>query len=116
MSSNVVLLFIAAAMAAFTFFLRRAGTISGTQARQLVNDGARLVDVRSPGEFSSGHINGAMNIPIDRLAERPGQLKNKAKPVVVYCASGARSARAKSLLEREGYTSVNNLGPMRRWQ
>lgn len=87
--------------------------INGAQARELVADGALLLDVRTTGEFSSGHIDGAKNIPVHELGGRLDSLSKK-KPVVVYCRSGARSARAARVLEKAGYT-VHDLGPLHAW-
>ncbi|TPV92650.1 MAG: rhodanese-like domain-containing protein [Myxococcales bacterium FL481] len=95
--------------------LRGASTITGEQAKRLVSSGATLIDVRTPSEFSSGHIDGAMNISVDQLAERLADVGDRSGAVVLYCASGARSARAKRILEREGFSNVNNLGGMSRW-
>lgn len=102
-------------LALLYFFFLRGGKISGPVARRLVEDGARLVDVRSPGEFASGHIPGAINIPVQELSERVGELSPKDKPIVLYCQSGMRSASAARFLKAAGYVSVHNLGPMRSW-
>lgn len=74
---------------------------------QALKEGAYLVDVRSPGEFSSGSVKGAVNIPLDRISSQAGKLKGKAC-IVVFCQSGMRSAQAKSILERSGCTKVIN--------
>jgi len=87
--------------------------ISGAEARALVADGALLIDVRTNGEFSSGHIEGARNVPVGELGSRLDKLPRK-KPVVVYCRSGARSARAARMLEKAGFT-VHDLGPLHAW-
>jgi phage shock protein E len=76
---------------------------------------AVVVDVRSAGEHASGHLQGDHNIPVDeveqRLAEFDALTKgDKNAPIVVYCASGRRSARSKGLLEKAGYTSVIDAG------
>lgn len=86
-----------------------------TQAKALVKKGALLVDVRTPEEFAGGHIDGAVNIPIDDLDARKGELP-KDKDIVVYCRSGGRSARAKNLLAQAGYTKVLDLGAMSNWK
>ncbi len=78
--------------------------------RQLMQEGAIIVDVRSKGEFSSGHIKGSLNIPVDSLAGNLGKLKDKNKPVITCCASGMRSASAKGILKSKGYTNVHNGG------
>lgn len=77
---------------------------------QMVKDGAIILDVRSKAEFDSGHINGAINIPVDQLGNNLKQLKDKNKPIITCCASGMRSANAKSLLVSNGYKDVYNGG------
>src|SRR3990167_1870768 len=68
-----------------------------------------LVDVRSPAEFASGHVQGAVNLPLDRLAsDALGVLPDKAAPLVLYCVSGARSEMAAQWLRQMGYTQVTN--------
>ena len=70
-----------------------------------------IVDVRTPNEFQSGAYPGAVNIELDRLMERYGELgNNKSRDIVVYCASGARSAYAQRMLAQIGYTKVRNGG------
>lgn len=86
-----------------------------TEAHQIVEAGARLVDVRTPEEFDAGHIDGAVNIPVQDLPARMDELGRKDEPIVVYCRSGARSGSAKRTLEAAGYTKVVDLGPMSRW-
>jgi phage shock protein E len=88
---------------------------SSDEAHRLVAGGALLLDVRSPQEYDTSHVEGAVNIPVQDLEARMGEVGPKGRPVVVYCASGRRSGRAAQLLERAGYTSVHDLGPMSRW-
>lgn len=92
------------------------GKVAPARARALVEGGARLVDVRSPAEHAAGHIRGSVNIPVSDLASRTSELGDKAKPVVVYCASGMRSASAKGILKRAGFSDVHDLGAMTRWR
>ena len=94
---------------------KRRGDISIAEARHLVANGALLLDVRSPPEFSSGHISGAVNIPLADLAGRLAELGPKTRPVVLYCASGARSGVAARMLKRSGFATARNLGAMSRW-
>ena len=103
-----------AAVAATFFFLKRAD-IGRDKAHALVSSGARLVDVRSPAEFGAGHIDGARNIPLGELDRRVRELGATDGAVIVYCASGARSAMAKRALKKAGFTEVYNLGSMRNW-
>ena len=77
---------------------------------QLLKDGAIIVDVRSKGEFDGGHINDSINIPVDQLANNLNKLKDKNKTIIACCASGMRSASAKSILKSNGYIQVYNAG------
>jgi rhodanese-related sulfurtransferase len=84
-----------------------------TDYAQLLSEGAIILDVRSPGEFVTGHIKGSINIPVNKLSENLNKLKSKSKPIITCCASGMRSASAKGILESKGYTKVVNGGS---WQ
>lgn len=79
--------------------------------KQLVQAGAIIVDVRTKGEFSGGHIKGSVNIPLQSLESNLGKLK-KEKVIITCCASGMRSGSAKSLLKAKGYTVHNGGGWM----
>ncbi len=105
---------VAVAIAAWFFFFRY-GKTSSPEARRLVAAGARLVDVRTPGEFSGGALPGAQNIPLDRIEARVAELKGEPSPIVVYCASGMRSGQARRILLRHGIPDVHDLGGMSRW-
>ena len=112
--SNVALGAVILAIMAYWFMSSR-GDVSGEQARKLVAEGARLVDVRTPAEYRAGHIDGAVNIPVSELGSRTQELGTKDGPIVVYCQSGARSGRAKQILAGAGFTEVHNLGGIGRW-
>lgn len=75
----------------------------------LMQNGAQVIDVRSKEEFQSGHIKGSVNIPLQSLQNNFSKIK-KDKPVITCCASGMRSASAKSLLKSNGYNEVHNGG------
>jgi rhodanese-related sulfurtransferase len=77
---------------------------------ELVKEGAIILDVRSKGEFAGGHIKGSINISVDTLKSNLDKLKNKNNPIITCCASGMRSASAKSILKANGYTKVYNGG------
>lgn len=77
---------------------------------ELVKNGAIILDVRSKAEFAGGHIKGAVNISVDTLSGNLGKLKDKNKTIITCCASGMRSASAKSILKANGYTQVYNGG------
>ncbi len=68
-----------------------------------------IIDVRDPGEFKSGHVEGAVNVPVSKLKSAK-EIKTLAKDqkIIVYCASGARSAMAQKLLESMGFMEVVN--------
>lgn len=91
--------------------------ISGTEAKTLVSKNhAFLLDVRTVDEFSGGHVEGATNIPVQELEAKLSTLPaKKDQDIVVYCRSGHRSAMAKEMLEKAGFTKVHNLGPMTNW-
>ena len=95
--------------------LMKGGDVDSAQARQLVQAGARLIDVRTPSEFAAGHIPGAINIPLQQLDSRLTELQPKETPVVLYCRSGNRSGSAARMLKNAGFTAVHDLGPMSRW-
>lgn len=91
-----------------------SGTPSrSAEAHRLVSDGATLLDVRTPAEFSSRHLEGAVNVPVDEVGARLEEIP-RDRPVVVYCRSGARSARAAEELRAAGYT-VHDLGSIDAW-
>jgi rhodanese-related sulfurtransferase len=77
---------------------------------ELMKEGAIILDVRSKGEYAGGHIKGSMNISVDQLANNLDKLKDKNKAIITCCASGMRSASAKSILSSKGYTKVYNGG------
>jgi rhodanese-related sulfurtransferase len=74
--------------------------------------GALIVDVRSPGEYQTGHFPGAVNIPVDEIGQRTSELGEKDRHIVVYCRAGRRAALAKEQLEKVGFTNVVNGGSL----
>ena len=90
--------------------LLRMRGLSPDRVAELKAQGAQMIDVRTSAEFSSGHAAGSKNIPLDSLADRLGEL-DRSRPVLVCCASGSRSAFAKTVLERAGFGEVHNAGP-----
>lgn len=77
---------------------------------QLLKEGGVIVDVRSKGEYAGGHIKGSKNIPLQGLNSSAAMPKDKDKPIITCCASGMRSASAKSFLQSKGYTNIHNGG------
>jgi rhodanese-related sulfurtransferase len=87
------------------------GIKPGADFKQLIANGAVVVDVRSKSEFTSGHLKGSVNIPLLELSKSIAKI-NKSKPVIVCCASGMRSSSAKGLLKEQGFDVYNGGG----WQ
>ena len=70
-----------------------------------------IIDVRSPGEFASGHVRGSINIPLDSFADSIArQVPDKTSAVILCCASGGRSGMACSFMQQQGYQHVSNGG------
>lgn len=88
--------------------LPASADISNEQLLDLAARGARLIDVRTAAEFESGHIEGAENVPVDALTSAAVSW-DKAAPVVLYCATGARSLNAFAYLKAQGFSHVYNL-------
>lgn len=88
--------------------------ISINDAAEKLKNGAVLIDVRTPGEFSSGAHSGAVNISVDELSKISGAVKDKNKPILLYCHSGARAAAACAKLRGMGYSDVSNVGGFHR--
>ena len=78
-----------------------------TDYKALLENGAVIVDVRSPNEFSGGAIPGSENIPLQQLGSRVKQIKSLEVPVICVCASGIRSASAKAQLKASGIEAYN---------
>lgn len=88
--------------------------VNPKKALLLQQSGAQIVDVRQPSEYFSGHIKGAVNIPLDNISKITKSIK-KDTDVIVYCLSGSRSGSAARQLKSLGYTKVYDLGGIGRW-
>ena len=82
----------------------------GVNYKELVEQGALIVDVRTKGEYQSGHIKKSLNIPVDSIQGQLKQFKKKDQVIITCCATGMRSGRAASILKSSGYTNVYNGG------
>ena len=89
------------------FDLFKSNMITDEELSGLINDGAFLADVRTPGEFAAGSAKGAVNIPLDSVTAEIDKFKGK-KHIVVFCRSGNRSSQAKQILESHGIENVTN--------
>jgi rhodanese-related sulfurtransferase len=103
--------------------LVRRGTggpwVNTARATEMINrEDALLVDVREANEYGAGHILGAKSLPLARLADGAGELgKKKDRPLIVYCDSGDRAAKAAAALKKHGFTRVANLsGGLGAWR
>jgi len=95
-----------------TFLRKSRGSLSMEALSELKQKGALVLDVRTKAEFADGHVAGSLNIPLSELPDRLKEL-DPARPILACCASGMRSAKAKSILDAAGFALVHNVGPWR---
>ena len=107
--TNYLLLALVAAWFAYRFI---SSAMAKRRLPEILQQGAQIVDVRSPAEFSQGHARGSRNIPLPEIGARAREL-DRSRWVVVCCASGTRSGMAARVLKREGFTQVLNAGTWR---
>jgi phage shock protein E len=111
---NWVILIVAIVVVA-VLLIKRMSFVSEEIARQHLANGAIVIDVRSPEEFASGNVRGAINIPLGELKDEiPGRVKDKNQVLLVHCLSGGRSGIAQQQLKGLGYPNVFNLGSLAR--
>jgi rhodanese-related sulfurtransferase len=109
-------------LAVFSFLTVQAQTYKNATAEafkaEISKDTVQLVDVRTPGEYDQGHIEGAVNINLKQAAFVAAfeKIIDKKKTVYVYCRSGGRSAYASKVLSQAGFTVVNLSGGILGWQ
>ncbi len=84
------------------------------QAREMVADGAQLVDVRETYEHEAGRIEGARHVELERLASQADSI-DRDRPVVFHCRLGARSAMATQAFRAAGYDAHSMAGGIQRW-
>ncbi len=99
---------------------RKAGSVaslSSAKAVQLINQGARVVDIRDQQQYDAGHIIDAVNIPAAELAGQLESKLKKAKAIVVVCDTGTRSGQTVTTLRKSGNDTVFNLqGGLTAWR
>lgn len=89
--------------------------ISAAETRRLAAQGALILDVRTPQEYAGGHVPGAVNLPLSEMTAAREIIGADDRPVIVYCQSGARSARAAAVLRAGGWERVYDLGGISCW-
>lgn len=77
------------------------------QVKEMLDEGAIIIDVRTPQEYNEGHISNSLNIPVQQIEARISTIKKKSKPVILCCKSGGRAGRAKAVLQRNGIKCMN---------
>ena len=87
-------------------FLKKLFGGKSVDYKELIANGAQIIDVRTPGEFKGGHIKNSKNIPLQQLQSQIKKL-DKKKPVITCCASGMRSVSAKGILQNNGFEVYN---------
>lgn len=93
-------------------FNKKYENINGSKVNDIINNNKKvlILDVRTPSEFKTGHIPKAKNIPVNELSSKIDSISSyKEEEVIVYCASGMRSANASSILTKNGFGKVYNL-------
>ncbi len=92
------------------FFSKIFGGGPNPEVQKMLAEGAVVLDVRTPGEFSGGHVAGSKNIPLQELGRRVNEVKAFKKPVVICCRSGARAGQALGMLQQAGVECINGGG------
>jgi rhodanese-related sulfurtransferase len=77
------------------------------QVKEMLEEGAIIIDVRTPQEYNDGHITNSLNIPVQQIEARISTIKKKGKPVILCCKSGGRAGTAKAVLKRNGIKCMN---------
>ena len=96
-------------------YLKMRGELGEKEAVELLRGGAKVLDVRSAGEYSRGHLEGGINVPLGGLSEGlPGLIPDKDTVVLIHCLHGGRSAIAKARLKALGYPNAHDIGSLER--
>lgn len=102
---------IALVVVAVFILLKQLGRAKPDEVKQLLAEGGRVIDVRTTAEYEAGHLPQAVNVPLGELSERIAAVApDKNQPLLLHCASGARSASAAKILMGLGYTRAVNVG------
>jgi phage shock protein E len=108
---NWTIVIIVVTALAVIVLLKRSGQIPAEDARALLRSGALVIDVRSAGEYNSGHVGKAINFPLEEIEwTLPRRVRDKNQALLLHCQSGVRSGLAKKKLNALGYAKAFNLG------
>jgi phage shock protein E len=108
---NWIAILVLVAVVLALILMKQRGQISATAAAEHLKQGALVIDVRTQGEFSAGHLDKAINIPLDQIGVViPQRVKDKSQVLLLHCASGMRSGVAQKKLQAMGYANAFNLG------
>lgn len=97
-----------------SFFRRLFGLGPKVDLKELIHQNALILDVRTYDEYCEGCVKNSVNIPVNELPHRLKKLKDKKRPIITCCASGARSGMARRMLKARGYEQVYNGGSWQR--
>jgi phage shock protein E len=86
------------------------GGNSAAEVKELIANGAILIDVRSAMEFKSGHVKGSKNIPLQNIQNRLNEIQKMNKKIILCCASGNRSGQVENYLKAQGVDCINGGG------
>ena len=103
-------------MGFFNLFGSLGSNINELVEQARTTQGSLIIDVRTPAEYTQGHIEGATNIPLDSIQEIASKISDRTTPLYLYCASGARSSNACRFLESQGFEQVTNMGGIASWR
>lgn len=92
------------------FLKKLLGFGPSVDIKALIENGAKIVDVRTPAEYKDGHVKGSINLPLQTLGSQMNKLK-KDEVIITCCRSGSRSGMARRQLQAAGFTQVYNGGP-----
>jgi phage shock protein E len=108
---NWTVIAVVAAIVVLFLVIKKAGQVSSKDTLAYIKKGATLIDVRSPAEFSSGHLPGVINIPLGEIETAlPRRVKEKNQVLLLHCQSGMRSGVAMKKLKSMGYMNAFNIG------
>ncbi len=88
-------------------FSVRNGATAHPDYKAMIANGVKVIDVRTPEEFNSGHVQGSINIPLDNIGDKLNQIKSFNSPIIAVCRSGARSSVATGILTGAGIEAYN---------